>query len=303
MLMENIFKIRELDACRKDSAAEVNAAFVYYEIRAGEEIGNRGLPLHFLFFVLDGAMEVSCNQFENRRFQANEMVFLLRSSSVKVRTLKNVKLYVMYFDKLLSLCDRQLFEADLPYAKKFAYDFRPVAIPAPVRRFLEQILYFQHRKVDCRHFNALKQDECFLLLRYFCSREEIIALFSPLIGGGGGSMDFRNKVLESYTKVEGGGVTKLAGLVGMGRKTFDKRFREEFNTSPAKWMQQETAKRLRLYLSESGVTISDAMDKFHFNSPGHFNRFCHHYFQSPPGAIVREAKALLHKKNKCREED
>lgn len=276
----------------------MNAAFVYYEIKAGEEMGNRELPLHFILFVLGGVMEVSCNQFEHRRFQTNEMIFLLRSSSVKVRILKKVKLYVMYFDKVLSSCDRQLLEGYLPYAGKFDYDFLPVAIPAPVCVFLEQIRYFQDLKVDCRHFNALKHYEFFVLLRHFCSREEIVALLSPMMGY---SMDFREKVLESYPKVDGGGVTKFAGLVGMGRKTFDKRFREEFNTSPAKWMQQETAKRLRLYLSEAGVTISDAMDKFHFNSPGHFNRFCHRYFQVSPGAIVREAKASMRKKTKSRD--
>ncbi|MDR0700459.1 MAG: helix-turn-helix domain-containing protein, partial [Tannerella sp.] len=290
---------KELNACRKD-ATDVNTAFVYYEIGAGEELRNRETPLHFIFFVLEGTLEVSCNQFENHRFRTDEMVFLLRSSSVKVRALENVKLYVTYFDKFLSSCDRQLFEAYLPFVEKSVYDFRPVAIPAPVRVFLEQILYLQSRKVNCRHFNALKQAEFFLLLRHFCTRDELVALLSPIIGG---SLDFRNKVLDSYPKVDGGGVTKLADLVGMGRKTFDKRFREEFNTSPAKWMQQETAKRLRLYLSESGVTISDAMDKFHFNSPGHFNRFCHHYFQSPPGAIVREAKTLMRKNAECRDGD
>ncbi|MDR2773719.1 MAG: helix-turn-helix domain-containing protein [Tannerella sp.] len=298
--MENIFKVRELNACRKD-VADVSAAFVYYEIEAGEEIGNHALPLHFIFFVLEGVMEVSYNQFENHRFETNEMLFLLRSSSVKVRTLKNVKLYVMYFDKLMSSsCDRQLFKTYLPYAEKSVYDFRPVAIPAPVRVFLEQTLYFQNLKVDCSHFNALKQHEFFLLLHYFCAREEVVALLSPMMGE---SMDFRNKVLESYPKVDGRSVTKFAGLVGMGRKTFDKRFREEFNTSPAKWMQQETAKRLRLYLSESGVTISDAMDKFYFNSPGHFNRFCHHYFHASPGAIAREVKASIRKKDKSQDMD
>jgi AraC-like DNA-binding protein len=297
--MENIFKIKDLSVCRK-VPVDVNTAFVYYEIKAGEDVRNRELPLHFIFFVLGGVIEVSCNQFENRRFQANEMIFLLRSSSVKVRVLKKVKLYVMYFDKFLSLCDRQLFKAYLPYVGKSVYDFRPIAIPVPMRFFLEQLLYFQKQKIDCMHLNSLRHCEFFVLLRHLCPREDIVDFLSPILGN---AMDFRDKVLESYPKVDGKGVTKLADLVGMGRKTFDKRFREEFNTSPAKWMQQETAKRLRLYLSESGVTISDAMDKFHFNSPGHFNRFCRHYFQVPPGAIIKEANASVHKKNKKARKD
>ncbi|MDR1380756.1 MAG: AraC family transcriptional regulator [Tannerella sp.] len=292
--MENIFKIRELSESRKVQV-EANTAFTYYEIKAGEELGNRGLPSNYILFVLGGTVELTCNQFANRQFQAGEMIFLLRSSSVKIKALKKTKLYVMYFDKFISPYDRQLFKAYLPDVEKTVYDFRPVTIPAPLRVFLEQVLYFQKQKIDGVQFNSLKHSELFMLLRHLCPHADIVNLLSPLIGH---SMDFRDKVLENYPKLDGGGVPEFAGLVGMGRKTFDKRFREEFNVSPAKWMQLETAKRLRLYLAEPGVTISDAMDKFHFNSPSHFNRFCHRYFQEPPGAIIKEAKTVVNKKSK-----
>jgi AraC-like DNA-binding protein len=290
--MDNIFKIRELNGVHK-APVDVNTAFTYYEIKAGEELRNRELPSNYILFVFGGMMDVSCNQFENRRFQANEMIFLLRSSSVKVKILKKIKLYVMYFDKFLSSYDWRLFKAYLPDVGKTAYDFRPVMIPVAMRVFLEHILYFQKQKIDCEQFNSLKHSEFFMLLRYLCPHADIVSLLSPLIGN---SMDFRNRVLESYPKLGDGSMTEFAGLVGMGRKTFDKRFREEFSVSPAKWVQQETAKRLRLYLTEPDVTISDAMDKFHFNSSSHFNRFCRHHFHVPPGAIMKEGKIQMKKK-------
>jgi AraC-like DNA-binding protein len=46
---------------------------------------------------------------------------------------------------------------------------------------------------------------------------------------------------------------------------------------------------------EPEVTISDAMDKFHFNSPSHFNRFCRRYFGESPGVILKEAQATAKK--------
>lgn len=274
---------------------DVRTAFTYYEPGAKEEIRNNDLPLNFILFVLKGQLEISCNEFENRLFQSGEMIFLLRSSAVCVKAMKKTKLYVMYFDTLLSPCDLQIAKAYMPDAEKTAYDFRPVSIPAPVQAFLDQLLYFQQQKVDCLHFNSLKHREFFILLRRFCPRADLIALFSPLISH---SVKFRNKVLEKYSKLVNGRVTEFAGLVGMGRKNFDKRFREEFGTSPAKWMQQETAKRLRLYLAEPDVTISDAMDKFHFNSPSHFNRFCRRYFNQSPGVLIREVRDLKAMKNR-----
>jgi hypothetical protein len=146
------------------------------------------------------------------------MIFLLRSSSVRMKALKKTKLVVLYFDTFLSSCDRQSFKAYLPDAEKAVYDFRPVAIPPPVRGFLEQIMYFQKLKIDCAHFNELKHCEFFILLRALCPRQDVVDLLSPLIGN---SMTFRNKVLEKYPELDDGRVTELAGLVGMGRKTFD----------------------------------------------------------------------------------
>lgn len=287
--MNDIFKIRDLGVCRK---AEVDAktGFTFYEIKTGEEIRNLDLPLNYIFFVLEGALEISCNEFENRRFESNEMIFMLRSSSVCVKVLKKTKLCVMYFDTFLSSCDQQLFKAYLPDVEKSVYDFRAVPISQPINAFLKQTFYFQKQKVDCMHFSSLKHREFFILLRHFCSREEIVQLLSPLIGR---SLDFRTKVLEKYTQLGDGRVTELADIVGMGRKSFDKRFREEFGTSPAKWLQQEKAKHLRRFLMEPGVTISDAMDKFHFNSPSHFNRFCHQYFNCSPGVIIKNAEDLM----------
>ena len=284
--MIDIFKIRELGVYREEQV-DSKTAFTYYEVKKGDEIRNHGLPLNFIVFVLDGSLEVNCNDFENCLFQSGEMFFILRSSSVYVKVLKKSSLYVFYFDSFLSSSDRQLFKAYLPDVEKIVYDFKPVLIPEPVERFLKQTHYFQELKVDNMHFNSIKHSEFFLLLRQFCPREEFIMLLSPLIAR---SLSFRARVLEKYMQLKNGRVTELADLIGMGRKKFDKYFREEFGISPAKWMQQEKSKHLRLYLTEPGVTISDAMDKFHFNSPSHFNRFCHKYFKTSPGLVIKEAE-------------
>ena len=283
IFMSNIFEIRELGVCKKVQV-EVKTAFACYELKVGEEMQNLNLPLNYILFVSEGAVDLSCNEFENRKFEAGEMVFVLRSSSVRAKVLKKAKLHVFYFDTFMSSCDRQLFKAYLPDVEKITYDFSPVPVPNAILQFLEQILCFQKDRVDCVHFNSLKHQEFFILLRHYCSKEDIVGLLAPLICR---SLDFRTRVLDKYMLLENGRVSELADLVGMGRKTFDKRFREEFGTSPAKWMQEEKAKRLHIFLAEPGITISDAMDKFHFNSQAHFNRFCHQYFNASPGALIK----------------
>ena len=290
--MYDIFKIRELGVY-KDEQVDAKTAFTYFEVNAGEEIRNNSLPLNYIFFVFEGVLEITCNGFENHRFQSGEMIFLLRSSSVRVKSLKKTKLYIMYFDVFLYSSEHHLLKAYLPDVDKIEYDFRPISIPKQVLVFLKQTHSFQKQNVDNMHFNSLKQSEFFLLLRHFCPREDLVMFLSPLIGR---SLSFRTKVLEKYPHLKQGRVTELADLVGMGRKNFYKQFNKEFGISPSKWMLQEKAKHLRLFLTEPGVTISDAMDKFHFNSPGHFNRFCHQYFKMSPGTIIKKTEDTKVKK-------
>ena len=281
--MDDIFRIRELGVCKKPQTDE-KTAFTYYELIAGDEIRLRDLRVNYLFFVLAGQLEVSCNEFMNRRIHANQMILLLRASTVHVKATKKCTLYVMYFDMLHSSCEQHLFSAYLPEVEKTRYEFTPIHIPQPITLFLRQTKYLQEQKVDCMHFNYLKRREFFILLRHFCSRDEIIKLLSPLIGS---SLLFRNRVLDKYAQLGDGGVTDFAGLVGMGRKTFEKRFREEFGDSPAQWMLKEKVKRLRIYLAKPGVTITDAMDEFFFNSASHFNRFCLQHFGMTPGKMIK----------------
>jgi len=287
--MNELFKIRELGVCIKGRFDE-KTAFTFHEINQGEEVSHHDLPLNFIIFVLEGELEINYNQHENGRIESNQMILLLRKSSVQVKTLKNTTLYIMYFDRLLSSCDQQMLNALLPDIEKSKYDFKGVSIPEPVVQFLKQIAYLQAANVDCIHFNSLKHRELFILLRHFCSREDFLQIMGPVIGS---SFNFRNRVFDKVSQTGHVPVTQLAGLVGMGRKNFDKKFRKEFGISPTKWMLQEKAKHLYLFLMEPEITIADAMDRFNFNSAAHFNRFCLRHFNKTPGAIIKEGRSIV----------
>ena len=284
-IMTDIFKIRDLGVCKKVQLSE-KTAFTYHELKADELFQSHNLPYNFIIFVLGGMLEIDCNQYESCPIETNQMILLLRASAVRVRALKKTSLFVLYFDALLAACDQQILNAYLPDADKITYQFHPTSIPEPVVLFLRQLNYFQALKMDCVHFHGLKHREFFLLLRTFCPREDIVMFLAPLIGR---SLYFRNKVLEKYSQLGGGSVTDLAGLVGMGRKNFDKQFRKEFGTSPAKWMLEEKAKHLFVFLNDPEITIADAMDHFNFNSATHFNRFCMQHYKKTPGKIIKEA--------------
>ena len=295
--MSDIFKIRTLGVCKKVQLDE-KTGFTCYELKLGNEFRSRDLQLNFIVFVLGGSIEVSCNQYENCRIQQEQMILLMRSSAVHIKALKRTTLCMMYFDTFLSSCDQQLFNAYLPDTEKISYTFSPIAIPQLIARFLNQMRDIQEQNVDCQHFHNLKHREFFILLRHFCPREDLVRFLAPLLGR---SINFRNKVMEKYAQLKSGRVTELADLMGMGRKNFDKQFRKEFENSPAKWMLEEKAKRLFVFLHEPDVTITDAIDHFYFNSSAHFNRFCLKHFSKTPGAIIKDSRKIRKRKKIKRE--
>ena len=290
--MIDIFTIRDLSVCKSTQLNE-NTAFKYHELKPDEVFQCLDLPLNFIIFVLGGTLEVDCNLHESCTLEANQMILLLRTSAVKVKALRKTSVYLMYFDNIVASCDRQILNAYLPDVEKVQYQFKPTSIPEPVVLFLRQLNYLQALKVDCAHFNSLKHCEFFILLRQFCPREDMVMFLAPLIGR---SHNFRNKVLEKYSQLKDGHVAELAGLVGMGRKNFEKHFRREFGTSPAKWMIQEKVKHLYVFLNDPDITLADAMDRYNFNSATHFNRFCLKYYKNTPGKIIREARLQKRRK-------
>jgi AraC-like DNA-binding protein len=265
--------------------ADFSTAFTYYELESDFEIRNVSLSLNYIIFVIRGKLTIDCNEFKECKLISNEMLLLLRSSAINIKCLQNTKLFVFYFDSVISPHEQNLLKSYLPDVEKNEFLFSSVQIREPLVYFLEQLKYYQDFNIDTRYFHKLKHEEFFLIVLMLYSKSDILTLFHPLISN---SFNFRNKVLENFNKLEYGRVTELADLVGIGRKKFDKDFKNEFGVSPSRWIQQETAKRLKVFLSQPDITISDAMYKFRFNSPSHFNRFCKRYFSKSPGEIIKE---------------
>ncbi|MDR1724545.1 MAG: helix-turn-helix domain-containing protein [Tannerella sp.] len=285
--MDDIFAIKNKGVCTK-LQIEGTTSFEFYGLNEGQICSNERLPLNFIIFVLEGTIEYVSEVFPVKEISAGMMVFVPKDSKAGLKAMEESKLGVMYFGVLLSPCDRQRILDKLPELEEREDELPVIEIPQFILLFLDNLRELKSLEVDCEHFNELKHEEFFILLRRFCSHDDYLKLLWPLIRR---SNDFRNKVIEKYYQfadVEGGGVPEFASLVGMGRKNFDRHFRDEFGISPARWLHAEKAKRLRNFLNTPGVTIIDAMDKFHFNSPSHFNHFCRKYFGSTPGAMIRE---------------
>jgi len=283
--MDNVFSIREAGVNKPSSQAGRSTSFAFGEAVADERLTVERLPLNCIVFVVKGSIEFSCNQYERVAFRSGEMAFFLRASSVSLRALKDAEMYVFSFDALLAADDRKLFDAwrrDAE-AEPSQSPFTPVAIPKAVVTLLRNLQFFDVTDADLQPYNELKHRELFLLLRHYTPKQQLLSMLKPLLLN---LTEFRQVVLDRYGIAEEGGVKALADLTGMSRKNFERRFREEFGASPARWLIERKAEKLRLFLQQPGVRIADAMVKFRFNSPSHFNAFCRRHLGATPGAVI-----------------
>ena len=243
-------------------------------------------PYNYLVFLCEGAAVVNCNEFVNKHFKKGDLFFIPKAAETKITAIKNSKLVICMFETIKNVCDKFDLYACRAICKEIEYEFKPVKILPQLNVFLEQLVYYLNQRVACEHYHELKQQEMFLILRWFYSKEQLAQLFYPIIGQ---SISFKSFVLENHMKVRNS--HELSDLWIMGRSSFDTKFKQEFGEPPGQWLLKQKAKHIKIHMAMPGINISDILIKFDFNSATHFTRFCKQQFGCPPSELMAKLQA------------
>lgn len=293
-MLKDLLYIDEHLSC-SHYVSDYRSSFRYHELKQGEDFDAINGKFNHLVFVIDGQMRISCNEFTDRRFRGGEIAFIPKASTVAFRAVSDSRILTGSFDVPNNVCDKLSFRSYWPICSRLEYDFAPVPIRKQMEQFLDLTVYYLRNGINCEHLHEIKQKELFLVLKWFYSKEELAMLFYPMIGK---SLDFKALVLENYLKVNN--VNELAQLTRMGRSTFDTTFKNEFGMPARQWMLKQTAKHVQHHLMEPGVTISDIMIRFGFNSPTHFTRFCKQHLGATPTELMARQREAIKKSEAIR---
>lgn len=266
--------------------ADYRSCFKYKEIPKESVVEQEYSQFNFLVFVLHGEVSISYGPYRDRRFRSGEIAFLPKSVEVSMHTVSRSRMLSCVFDVPDTVCDKMVFKSLWKICQQIEYNFAPTLIHPRMKQFLDLLTVYLENGIDCEHLHALKQQELFLVFRWFYTREELAKLFYPMIGE---SLDFKSIVLENYAKVAS--VGDLARLAGMSRSSFDTTFKDVFGLSARQWMLRQTARHVRYQLTKPDTTISEVMGEFGFNSFTHFNRFCKQQFGCSPSQLIKELRA------------
>ena len=170
--------------------------------------------------------------------------------------------------------------ASLPVDPHFTLPIRP-----RLREFLDLVMHCLDDGLSCAHYHELKREEFFQLVRAYYSKEELAALFRPLLGI---DHDFRRQVLEACAK----GccdIAAMAGQLNMSTATLQRKFKQTFHETAGQWLLNRKAERIVRQLKTTSLTFDQICFENGFSSPAYFSNFCKRVFGKTPTQLRNEA--------------
>lgn len=283
--VQEILSIDEHRSCVNYLKDQNGTGFRYLEIKKSETLDLDNLRLNYMFCVLNGRCIIQSDTCKPRDTRGGEMLLVPRTISCSVTVQQDVQLIVFGFDLPQNSCDRLIFENYAEYASQITYDASPQPIKEPLRIMLENIAYYLQAGLNCGHLHQLKNQEFFLLIRGFYTKQEIAQLFYPLIGK---SLDFRNKILRNYSSSTS--VAELIRNSGLSRSSFFVRFKQEFGMTAKDWLAIRVRQEIVHLASNRQLSTKEIMHCLNFDSPQQFNRFCKHNFGLPPTQFIGQIR-------------
>lgn len=261
---------------------QIEEGFILKDIPCGDiYIRNEVMSKNHIIAVLSGSIELKYEQYPPRIISEGEIFVLSRSSIVHSRCVKDVRFMILYFETPTTNCEKLNFQQLKEMAKDLEYDFNVLPIKPPLKVFFSSLAHYLEIGANCEHLHAIKLTEMFLCLRYFYRKEELAALFAPMLYK---KHDFRYLVLENYERAAS--IQELVEFAHMSKTVFFKKFKEEFGVSAKQWVLAKKVQRIEYMALEPDMTVKKLMVAFDFDSLSAFQRFCKQYMGCSPAELI-----------------
>ncbi|WP_280745623.1 MULTISPECIES: AraC family transcriptional regulator [unclassified Parabacteroides] len=237
---------------------------------------------HLLFF-LEGKANINCNEFINQNICESEFVLVPISADFKCRVLTQCRVVEFSFENLFDIDDNEYVQKLLKLTDRVSHSFAPLSFREPMGKFFDHLLCYILQLVEKPILNEIKHKELQILLQALFSVEELVSLLHPVIGK---TSSFRNQVLRNYRQISK--IDELSDILGSEKRSFSRKFKEEFNQSPYQWLLNQKAKHVRFSLADAEKSLEDIRKEHGFKFAGHFTRFCKEQFDTTPMKLRRQ---------------
>lgn len=218
--------------------------FKYIETKKGEKYVFDLVDTYTIVFILSGEAIVSCNEFVNVPFHANEIIIWPLKSHCSWESLTDTAAITFWGDGDLSPCDRIALKEHADLWLNTIPEFKGLEIKPRLMEFLLSVKHYLDDGITCPYMHKAKQRELSTVFRAYYSRQEIMEFFLPTVRQ---THEFEQFVMSNYLHMKG--VKEFVDLSGMNLSTFNRKFKAHFKETPYQWLIKQKSKHIYHELS------------------------------------------------------
>lgn len=262
--------------------SDFNVEFNIKQERKGKTIQIKEMQLNHLLFILEGELNVSCNEFRNHLCVAGDMLFVSRESNLSAEAYTETTYLLLSFNNQTQLLE-QLELGDL---KEYANErniFNKLDVRPPLHGVLDSLLFYKKNKISSQLLDEAKQKEIFLVLKTFYTKQELSRFLKPILNQ---EMDFKAFVIKHHMGAKN--VEELAQICNLSVRSLTRKFKVYFDDSPYRWMLKQKSHHVKEMLVDKKIPMQHIIKEYGFSSPAHFTTYCKKHFGMTPSAYRKE---------------
>lgn len=258
------------------------------ELKVGERFTKEALKCARLVFLLSGEAVVSTASAVGQVVCGGQMFLIAPGNNFHMRATADMRAISCSFDRDVPQCSMFAFEQiqrlitpDMQQQREFTL----LPIHSLLLRELEETRLALASGLSSPNYQRLKKDILFIVLRNLYSREQLAALFAPLLSGE--NNQFKEKVMRIYPQIET--AQELMERLNMSATAFNRKFQKAFGLSPRQWLIQKKKEKLFRDIVMTDIPIGELAFKYHFTE-NYITTFCHEHFGKSPTQLRNEWK-------------
>ena len=240
-----------------------------------------------IIMVVSGTVKLRINDgTQSTTLIAGEMCSIDMRCTFECRATIDSRILTFFVGKPPMICDYVQLLTLFPYLEYNSSHVQILEQNDALRQFVSGLLTYVDGAVCCAHVYDLKVSEFFLILRLFYSKKDMARFMRPLVCVFD---DFRVRVteLEKMCRTIG----ELAEHMNMSKKTFERRFKEQFGTTPKRWMMQIKGERIKKQIIDADLSVQEILTENGFTSFREFSRFFRRQFGITPEKYISSVSA------------
>ena len=149
------------------------SGFRFLKFEKGDVSKIEDVPVNCIFFVLEGDINVIVDGISHEILVSGHMICIGQHSNLTAMMLSQSRVVILLFDEPKNICEKQIFSSYLSYCEIDNFKLNVLPAISPLCDFFKSVELYLANKISCVHLGIIKEQEFFLILRYFYDKSEV----------------------------------------------------------------------------------------------------------------------------------